>query len=106
MPSLVERCLLLGRLLQNRPEAAERIPNGVMFEIQKMRFETAQAANPYALGSLTQLIEKTQIFFGTDYPYRDIGDNVSGLAECGLLSPDEMLDVERSNAVQLFPRFA
>ena len=106
MPALAERYLLLGRLLQNRPEAAERIPNGVMFEIRRMRFETAQAANRYALGALTQLVEKTQILLGTDYPYRDIGDNVSGLAECGLLSPDEMLDVERSNAVQLFPRLA
>ena len=106
MPFLVERYLLQGRLLKNNPKAMEKIPNGVMYELQRMRFETAQAANPYVLGPLTRLVPKTQIFFGTDYPYRDIADNIQGLADCGLLSPAELLDVERSNAVRLFPRLA
>ena len=50
MPFLVERYLLQGRLLKNNSKAMEKIPNGVMYELQRMRFETAQAANPYALG--------------------------------------------------------
>ena len=106
MPFLVERYLLQGRLLKNNPKAMEKIPNGVMYELQRMRFETAQAANPYALGPLTRLVPTTQILLGTDYPYRDIADNIQGLASCGLLSPAELLDVERSNAVRLFPRLA
>ncbi len=106
MPFLIERYTLQGRLLQNNPEAMKKIPNGVLYELQRMRFETAQAANPYALGPLTRLVPKTQIYFGTDYPYREIEDNIQGLASCGLLSPSDLLDIERSNAVRLFPRLA
>lgn len=106
MPFLVERYVLQGRLLKDNPEAMKKIPNGVMYELQRMRFETAQAANPYALGPLTRLVPKTQIYFGTDFPYRDIADNVQGLADCGLLNQKELLDVERANAVRLFPRLA
>ena len=88
------------------PEGAQKIPNGVLHELKRLYFDTAQSANPYAMGPLTRLVSNAQICFGTDFPYRPIADNVSGLAECGLFGAPELEQVERTNASRLFPRLA
>jgi len=51
------------------PEGAKKIPNGVLYELRRLHFDTAQSANPYALSPLTRLVPNTQICFGTDFPY-------------------------------------
>ena len=106
MPFLMERFLLQARLLSQTPGGTKNIPNGVMYELKRLRFETAQAANPYAMRPLTRFVPKTQIFFGTDFPYRDIADNVQGLADCNMFTARELQDVERFNAIRLFPKLA
>jgi predicted TIM-barrel fold metal-dependent hydrolase len=106
MPFLLERFLFQAGVQSKTPEGAKKIPNGVLYELRRLFFETAQSANPYALGPLTRLVAKTQICFGTDFPYRPIADNVSGLAECGLFSPRDLELVERANAARLLPRLA
>jgi len=106
MPFLVERFLFQADAQSRTPEGAKKIPNGVLYELKRLYFDTAQSANPYAMGPLTRLVSKTQICFGTDFPYRAVADNVKGLAECGLLSPRDLEQVERTNASRLLPRLA
>jgi predicted TIM-barrel fold metal-dependent hydrolase len=106
MPFLLERFLLQGAALSKTPEGAAKLPNGVLHELRRLHFETAQSANRYALGPLTQLVPNTQILLGSDFPYRDIADNVKGLEDCRLFSPAQLRAVERGNAVRLLPRFA
>jgi 6-methylsalicylate decarboxylase len=106
MPFLLERFLFQAGVQSKTPEGAKKIPNGVLYELRRLFFDTAQSANPYALGPLTRLVANTQICFGTDFPYRPVADNVSGLAECRLFSPRDLERVERTNAARLLPRLA
>jgi predicted TIM-barrel fold metal-dependent hydrolase len=106
MPFLLERFLFQADVQSKTPEGARKIPNGVLYELKRLHYDTAQSANPYALGPLTRLVPNTQILFGTDFPYRAIADNVTGLAECGLFGPRDLDRVERTNAARLLPRLA
>jgi predicted TIM-barrel fold metal-dependent hydrolase len=106
MPFLLERFLFQAGVQSKTPEGAKKIPNGVLYELRRLYFDTAQSANPYAMGPLARLVSTTQICFGTDFPYRAMADNVSGLAECGLFSPRDLKQVERTNAARLLPRLA
>jgi predicted TIM-barrel fold metal-dependent hydrolase len=106
MPFLLERFLFQAGVQSKTPEGANKIPNGVLYELKRLHFDTAQSANPYALGPLTRLVATTQICFGTDFPYRAMADNVSGLAECGLFTRPDLKRIERTNAARLFPRLA
>jgi predicted TIM-barrel fold metal-dependent hydrolase len=106
MPFLLERFLFQAGVQAKTPEGAEKIPHGVLHELRRLYFDTAQSANPYAMGPLTRLVSNSQICFGTDFPYRPIADNVRGLAKCGLFSPRDLEQVERTNASRLLPRLA
>ncbi len=106
MPFLVERFLFQGDVQAKTPEGARKIPNGVLYELKRLYFDTAQSANPYAMGPLSRLVANTQICFGSDFPYRAIADDVSGLAQCGLFSPRDLQAIERTNATRLLPRLA
>lgn len=106
MPFLLERFIFQAGVQSKTPEGAQKIPNGVLYELRRLYFDTAQSANPYAMGPLTRLVSTTQICFGTDFPYRAIADNVNGLATCGLFTPRDLEQVERANAFRLLPRLA
>ena len=100
LPFLTERFVRLP--LINKSLAA-RVPNGVEAELKHFFYDTAQAAHPYALASLTKLIPVSQIVFGTDFPYRTAIDHVKGLADFGFGASD-LQAIERDNAVRLIPR--
>jgi predicted TIM-barrel fold metal-dependent hydrolase len=106
MPFLQERFVLQGKQLGSTPQGAMKIPHGVIHELRRLYYDTAQSANPYALGPLARLVPATQILMGSDYPYRAIADNLKGLAECGLFDAAGLDAIERANAARLLPRFA
>ena len=106
MPTLLERFTFQADLQSQTPEGARKIPNGVLYELRRLYFDTAQSANPYALGPLTRLVPTSQICFGTDFPFRAIIDNVSGLIQSGVFNTAALKAVQRSNAARLLPRFA
>ena len=106
MPFLVERFLLQADVQAKTQEGARKIPNGVLYELRRLYFDTAQSANPYAMGPLSRLVANAQICFGSDFPYRAIADNVSGLAQCGVFGARDLDAIERTNASRLLPRLA
>jgi 6-methylsalicylate decarboxylase len=100
LPFLTERFVRLPVINKN---LAMRVPNGVEAELKRFYYDTAQAAHPYALASLTKLIPVSQIVFGTDFPYRSALDHVQGLTNYGF-SASDLQAIERDNAVRLIPR--
>jgi len=66
-------------------------------------YHTAQAAHPYALSSLLELVTPRQVVFGTDFPFVGAAATAQGLADFGLGAGDLAL-IERDNAAALLPR--
>lgn len=85
---------------------AERLPNGPRHELQKLYFECATSAIPATLGALLDFIPKSQILFGTDSPVVAPAPTIEGLHTKLGLTPKEIMDIERNNALRLFPQFA
>ncbi len=102
LPFLTERLVKMPVL---DPKLAARVPRGVLFELKRFYYDTAWAAHPMALGSLTKLVDVSQILFGSDYPYRTGEDNVKGLIDYGFSAAD-LRAIGRGNAQRLLPGWA
>jgi predicted TIM-barrel fold metal-dependent hydrolase len=96
MPFLIERFLNLAR----EARWATRLPDGVLAELQRFYYDTAQVSNRSAMSSLREVIPASQILFGTDYPYRGSEEHVNGLKTCGF-DAGELEAIESSNARRL-----
>jgi 6-methylsalicylate decarboxylase len=100
LPFITERLIKMPVL---DPKLVSRVPNGVMHELKRFYYDTAWAAHPGALASLTKLVDVSQVLLGSDYPYRTGADNVKGLGEYGFSKAD-LMAIERGNALRLIPR--
>lgn len=98
MPFLYERFLRAGAA----PSLSDRLPNGLLHEIQRFYYDTAQASHPTTLASLTRLIPVSQILFGTDAPYRRASEYPPLLAQWAF-SESDMRAIEYENALRLLP---
>ncbi|HSQ03729.1 MAG TPA: amidohydrolase family protein [Burkholderiales bacterium] len=101
MPYLYQRFTRQEAAIKNRKEA---LPNGVLHEVRKFHYDTAQANHQAALSALLTLVPTSQVLFGTDYPYRPGSEVVDGLAAYGF-SAAERRAIDRDNAVRLMPRW-
>jgi len=82
-----------------------KVPNGVLHELQKMHYDTAQASNPVAMRALRTVVPVTQILFGTDYWYRTAGETGHGLTTNKVFSDAELKMIDRGNAERLMPKY-
>jgi predicted TIM-barrel fold metal-dependent hydrolase len=83
----------------------ERIAAG----IRSFWFDTALSPGPQTQGCLKEVAVADRILFGSDWPFAPdtvTGKSVAALNAPGLLEPEELMGIERSNALALFPRFA
>jgi len=99
MPFLLSRFIHEERILKNREEV---LPRGVIFELKKFYYETAQANHGGALAALTGLVPVARILLGSDFPFRSARDVVKGLSAYGFTAR-ELRAVERDNALRLMP---
>ena len=74
-----------------------------MAELARFYYDTAQAANPIAMASLTKLVATSQIVYGTDYPYRTGAEHVKGLG--AIFGPEDLAKIDRENALRLLPHW-
>ena len=86
--------------------AGPKLPKGVIYELQKFYYDTAQAFNPYTMPSFKKFVPVSQILFGTDYP---LGGGSAALVSKGLLADggftaNELKAIDRENALRLLPR--
>ena len=101
VPFLAERIARLGA----RPGFKEKVPNGVLPELERLYYDTALSANWLAFRSLLELVAPDKVLFGSDYPFAPeatMTATVKGLIELGL-EPEVLRGIERNNALELFP---
>jgi predicted TIM-barrel fold metal-dependent hydrolase len=79
LPFLIERFTNLAK----KPELAARMPNGILYEIKKFHYDTAQASHVTAMAAVRTLLPAAQLLYGTDFPYRKASEYLGTLAACG-----------------------
>jgi predicted TIM-barrel fold metal-dependent hydrolase len=101
MPYLYNRFAGTAR----RKDVAARLPKGLMYELQKFYYDSAQVYNPYTLTGFSKMIPTSQFLFGTDFPVASVGITMQGIRDSEVFSATELQSIGRDNAVRLFPRF-
>jgi 6-methylsalicylate decarboxylase len=81
------------------------VPKGVLYELRKMYFDTAQSTNPVAMRALRTVVPVSQIVYGTDYWYRNAAETSRGLMTDKVFSAEELRAINRSNAERFLPRY-
>jgi predicted TIM-barrel fold metal-dependent hydrolase len=98
MPFLVERLTMLPKLNAN---FGKILPSEqVIPTLRRFYYDTAQASHPGAMLSLLNLVDVSQVVFGTDFPYRTSLDHVKGLMAMGF-SMNDLTAIESRNAQRL-----
>jgi 6-methylsalicylate decarboxylase len=82
-----------------------KVPNGVLFELRRMYYDTAQATNPVAMGALRKVVPVSQIVYGTDYWYRSAQETARGLTTNGVFTSQELAAINRGNALRILPGY-
>lgn len=86
--------------------AAANLPKGLIYELQKFYYDTAQAFNPYTMPSFKKLVPASHILFGTDFPLGG-GSALAvskGVVDNGGFTEGELRGIDRDNALELLPR--
>jgi predicted TIM-barrel fold metal-dependent hydrolase len=102
MPFITERMTWWAGV---KKELVAQMPLGPVHELQRFFYDTAFAANRYALSSLLQLVSVSQVLYGTDFPFRGCVENIEGLMAYGF-GADDLRAIERGNALRLLPQLA
>jgi predicted TIM-barrel fold metal-dependent hydrolase len=100
MPFLLSR--FTRQELDMKEKAAKRMPKGVMHELKKFYYDTAQGNHSGALAALMKIVTPSQVLFGTDFPFRDGAEEIGGLAAFRF-KPKDLRAIERDNALKLLP---
>jgi predicted TIM-barrel fold metal-dependent hydrolase len=96
-PFLLSRFVYQESVMKDR---GEKLPHGLMHELQKFHYDIAQGNHAGALAALLRMAPVSQLLYGTDYPFRSGTESNAGLAQYGF-SPAELRAIERDNAVKL-----
>ena len=96
--------VMAARMTQYGPkDLAEKLPHGVDYELKRLYYDIAVSGYRPAIAALTGLIPARQILFGSDFPYRALGETADTMPQLGLTEAD--LDaIGRDNALALLPR--
>jgi predicted TIM-barrel fold metal-dependent hydrolase len=81
LPSLIERFVSAPKA---SPGLDRMMPQGALWYLRRFYYDTAQTANPSALGALLKIVPDTQVMFGSDFPYRTAAEQVSQLKDMDL----------------------
>jgi len=98
--------MLAGRMVEtlgHRPNAAEVTPNGVLPELRKLYYDTANATTPGSIAALRVMALPNHILFGTDYPFVKVPAALEDLQQTAM-SDAERMAIDRGNALALLPR--
>src|SRR5262245_24079839 len=96
--------VVAARMAQHGPKSLiERLPHGVDYELKRLYYDIAVSGHRPAIAALTSFIPVSQILFGSDFPFRALGETVASMPQLGL-SDSDLLAIGRENAVALLPR--
>ncbi len=100
MPFLLSR--FTRHEIDMKERAKERLPRGVMYELRKFHYDTAQGNHSGALAALMKIVTSSQVLYGTDFPFRDGAEENGGLSAFRFEAKD-LRAIERDNALKLLP---
>jgi len=82
-----------------------KVPKGVLYELKRQYYDTAQASNPVAMGALKKVVGPTQIVYGTDYWYRTAEETGRGLTTNKVFTAAELRMIDRGNVEKIIPKY-
>src|SRR4051794_15579309 len=85
-----------------RPNLKEFAPEGIVGELKRLHYDTANATSEPAMAALLKLVPASQVTYGSDYPYFPL-DQIARLRQMGF-SSEEMQSIESGNAIRLISR--
>jgi predicted TIM-barrel fold metal-dependent hydrolase len=100
MPFLLSR--FVRQEIDMKDKAVKAMPKGLMYELRKFHYDTAQGNHSGALAALMKVVTPSQVLFGTDFPFRDGAEEIGGLSAFQF-RPEELRAIERDNALKLIP---
>ncbi len=104
VPALAGR--IRNAMSEMSPEVVARMaPNGLDYELRRQYYDTADAAYGPTMAAIMNYIPKSQILFGTDYPFLRVQTNAKEITDRGL-SAEDMLALQRGNVTALMPQLA
>ncbi len=95
---------LLSRFVreeQTQKGIGQRLPRGLMYEVRKFYYDTAQANTSGALDALLEMVPSSQVLYGSDYPFRTFEEVTSGLSAYRGFAANDLRAIERDNALRL-----
>jgi len=101
MPFLIYRFLKTAGIPANQ----KHFPNGIVAELKKFYYDTAQAMHPAMLNALRDVVGLEHTVFGTDYPWGTSVQCIEELRASGVLSAAELEGIDYRNIAPLLPRF-
>jgi len=102
MPFLIYRFLKTADIPANRKHA----PQGIIAELKKYYYDTAQASHAVMLNALRGVVGLDHAAFGSDYPWGFAEMNIRELDGAGVLSAEERRGIDYANILPLLPRVA
>jgi 6-methylsalicylate decarboxylase len=85
-----------------RPNLREFAPEGILGELRRLNYDTANATSAPAIAALLKLVPVSKVTYGTDYPYFPL-DQMKSLEQLGLAAAD-LKAIGSDNALGLIPR--
>jgi predicted TIM-barrel fold metal-dependent hydrolase len=85
-----------------RPNVKEFAPDGILGELRRLNYDTANATSAPAVAALLKLVPTARVTFGSDYPYFRL-DQMKDLEQLGLVAAD-LRAIGSENAGRLVPR--
>jgi predicted TIM-barrel fold metal-dependent hydrolase len=88
------------------PRVRDTMPKGPLYELQRMYWDTANAANPISLGALRRMLPFQQILFGSDFPFSNMAEDRKLLTASGTFTAQELDALAYDNVVRILPKYA
>lgn len=98
--------VLAGRIANGakaRKDLAEIAPDGIVNELAKQYYDTANSAYRPTMAALLDFVPASQVLFGSDFPYYTITENAENFGKLEL-SAAARHAIDRGNAERLLPR--
>ena len=91
------------------PEYLSAVPAGALTYIRRFHFDTALSPAAYPQAALRELVEPSQVLFGSDFPFAPAPVTAmqrETLERSPVWDAHARAGIERGNALRLFPRLA
>ena len=94
---------LTSRFVELAGHRKDKFPNGPLPIFQRFYYEVAQGNTPGQLAALMQMVQVSQVMFGSDFPFRKAIEASDGLAAYKFSDADRKA-IDSENAIRVMPR--